>query len=73
MPRAYDVFLSHCGAEDGLVKKLLDYVRQDLQGLQPIGGSDVICAFRDEDDLDGIDLVKDALLAAILQAPIGTH
>ncbi len=55
------------------MKELLDFVRRDLQALPSVGGSAPIHAFRDEDYLDGIGLVQDALLAAIRQAPIGAH
>ena len=70
-PRAFDVFLCHCGGGSADVKLLLDYVRRELQALPSIGGSASIRAFRDEDDLDSIGLVQDALQAAIRQASIG--
>ena len=73
MSRAFDVFLCHCGGGPGRVKELLDFVRRDLQALPSIDGSVPIRAFRDEDDLDRIGSVQDALHAAVHQAPIGVH
>ncbi len=70
-PRAFDVFLCHCGGGRGDVKLLLDYVRRDLQALPSIGGTAPIRAFRDEDDLDRLGRVHDALQTAIHQASIG--
>ena len=73
MSRAFDIFLCHCDGDRRDVKLLLDYVRRDVQSLPTVGGSAPIRAFRDEDDLEDIDRVKDALCAAIRQAPIGAH
>ena len=73
MSRAYDVFLCHCGGGTADVKLLLDYVRKDLEDLPPIGGGALICAFHDEDSLNGIGLVQEALNAAIHEASIGAQ
>ena len=70
MPDAVDVFLCHSG-DDPLVKQLLDFVRRALHEVPPVGGGAPVCAFRDEDDLDGIGQTQAALAAAIRQAPIG--
>ena len=70
-PRAFDVFLSHCGGEDRLIKMVLSWVRRELQSLSSTDGSAPICAFRDEDDLKDTGPVRDALQAAICQSPIG--
>ena len=73
MSRAFDVFLCHCGGGLGNAKLLLDVVRRYLQELPALGGEAVICAFRDEDDLDGIGLVQNALRTAITGASIGAR
>ena len=70
MPDAVDVFLCHSG-NNPLVKLLLDFVRRELHEVPPVGGGAPVCAFRDEDDLDGIGQTQAALAAAIRQAPIG--
>ena len=66
----YDVFLSHAGGKDLVVKCLLDFLRRDLIAV-PSTDDRPIPAFLDEADLGRMARVRDLIEAALGSAQLG--